>query len=172
MKAFHILTAILTFFLSFFLASFNAVAADNGRFTYRDPVFPKKRLTINVSERIFQIADVAIPMSVCGSDDDYICVLSDGFYFHKPSEGIESKRKWKADGIRYTSDSEETISLWGKSHLIWRINGVGKQMHIIYLYSKDAGLVGFSFVDKKSGAKGTYLLDEKCGFGASNACEK
>jgi hypothetical protein len=153
-------------FLTVCFISLSAIADEREIYTYRDPIFPKKRLSINVSERFFQIAGVAIPMSICGNDEDYICVVSDGFYFHIPKSGELSNREWNVQGIRYTSENKEEVSIWGKLHSVSRISGVSKKMHIIYLYSKDSGLVGFSFVDKKSGAKGTYLLDGLCGFGA------
>lgn len=159
----------VTIFFCFLTACFfslSPAAAGHEVYTYRDPIFPKKRFSINVSERLFQIAGVAIPMSVCGNDEDYICVVSDGFYFHVPKTGELSSREWNVQGIRYTSENKEEVSIWGKLHSVSRISGVGRKMHIIYLYSKDSGLVGFSFVDKNSGAKGTYLLDGTCGFGA------
>jgi hypothetical protein len=161
--------------LSFAVASMlfptASLSAESGRYTYRDPIFPKRRLVVNVPDQAFQVADVALPMTTCKDGSRYICVESDGFNFHVPAE-VHSDSEWHAGGVSYKAEPEETISLLGKVFSVRRINGKGKNLHILYLYSVDNGLVGFSFVDDESGAKGTYLLDQACGFGAKPDCKE
>lgn len=145
-------------------------SAEPARYTYRDPIFPKKSLVINLSEKAFHIGGVALPMTVCKNDDSYLCVESDGFNFHIPKKD-HSRTAWQINGISYKAD-DERIAILGNNFSVRRINGKGKNLHIIYMFSSENGLIGFSFVDEKTGAKGTYLLDQNCGFGAKMECRE
>ena len=151
---------------------FPTAMAGEGVYTYRDPVFPDKSLSLNFRDDVFQIADVGMEMSSCVHEDEYFCIISDGFFIHIPKNGISFKRKWKIGNIEYRNENEQTVSVWGRSISVYRIHGQRGKMKIIYLYSVESGLMGFSFLDSKTGAKALYLLDAECGFGAFQGCGK
>ena len=86
----------------FFIIFVPKVIAGDGVYTYRDPVFPDKRLSLNLRDNVFQIADVGMIMSSCGPEDEYACIVSDVFLFTFQKMEFPSRKSGKSE----TSNTE------------------------------------------------------------------
>lgn len=139
-------------------------------YSYRDPVFPDKRISIDVTGGQFLIADVAVKFMECDKKKYAICLKTKAFSFLIPKKFKEGQKTWSDDEIKYAIESIGMHHILGWSGDLMRIRSDGKDGSTYFLYSKSTGLIAISFVDAKTGMHATYLLDGKCGFGAEPSC--
>lgn len=159
-----ILAAVLLTAFPFLMA----LAADEYR--YSDPLFPAKRMALRVSDKQFTMADMAEDLYVCGKESEFHCVRSATFKFEIPKVIKSGQRNWVVDGRKYQIEAIEKYSLRGATEELMRIREENASSSSIYLYSLKRGLVGIGFVNKGDRTYSTYLLEENCGFGASEVC--
>ena len=153
------------------LVIFNAACAHEA-YKYSDPLYPLKRVSINVTDRLFQIADVAESMTVCAINEPYICVSSRSFDFHFPRRLREGQTEWTVDGATYRVDNSYDYEISGRKSLVTRIIRTKGKEKTAYLFSDRYGLIGIAFFVGDPGPYVTFLLDAECGFGAPATCTR
>jgi hypothetical protein len=163
--------AYFTFAISLLFLS-RVANASGDVYTFRDSVFPEKRISIDISGKNFLVADSALKMSVCQDSDEFLCVVTDAFAFFVPKKIEQGQREWSVKAHKYVVESIERYGILGWNGSLMRIRGESTNGVTYFLYSKHAGLVGISIVAKNSGSHTTYLLDGKCGYGAAPACNQ
>lgn len=158
------------FLLATLFFSFQEANASDGKYTFRDPIFPEKRISIDVREETFLVADTALKMSTCKESDNFLCLVTDAFTFYAPRKIAKAQREWSGKGHKYLVESIANYGILGWNGPLMRIRGEGKEGVTYFLFSKNAGLVAISIVGKDTSAHATYLLDGKCGYGAMTDC--
>jgi hypothetical protein len=159
-KMLIITLAVLVLLLS------SCVKAD--RHTYINIYSPMSMFIIDQAESSFNIVDRATEAKFCEKNDAYYCVTSVAFNFHVPKVKLALDKEWKVDGKVYEIVSRFRDGLGGFSGMVYIIERQEENTKLKFLYSRQAGLVGFGGVSKDSSA--FYMLSSNCGFGHSQDC--
>ena len=106
----------------------------------------------------------------CSQDSEYICIRTDGFAFYFPKKISSSMKSWSAGGFAYNVSSMRSASYLGVKYDVFVIMQEVQKGSLFYLYSEKGGLLAL-------GGKGVdtsmvYLLESKCGYGASADCNE
>ncbi|KAB8172193.1 hypothetical protein FKV24_015235 [Lysobacter maris] len=149
------------------LVGLSGVVEAHEVFRYIDPAFPQKRIAIDVDRRQFLVADVGEDMEVCEPGSPFICVESETLSFHFPRVLGQGQAEWEAHGRKYRVESVENYELWGRQERLMRIRMDAQGQSTFYLYSEEVGLMGIGFVNPKTRAYVTYLIDGDRGFGSA-----
>jgi hypothetical protein len=139
-------------------------------YRYVDPTYPARRVTFDVSRGKYLVADVSQDMGVCAPNGAMQCIRAPGFAFHVPRDFDGKRKSWAADGNRYAVEATEVHEIWGQRQRLRRIRGESTGGAVLYLYSMDSGLMGFTLIGKDNRPVAVYLLAGRCGFGADPKC--
>lgn len=103
------------------------------------------QITIDLKSNIFSGPfDTYSKINKCNKNDFLLCLKSD--HFNACIVGNpESAIQWNCNGIDYVYKKNTIFNFFGKSIVVMII----ESKDIIYFYSKENGLIAFSFIDKE-----------------------
>jgi hypothetical protein len=136
---------------------------------YIDPIRPSDSITLQSNPSAFEVNDLFRAAVICDEKSNYICIVTEGFYFYVPKNLTKTVKRWNINGIEYKSHIEERILIFGILEEIYLIDRKEGNGTIRYLYSKKRGLIGIGGFTEKSSS--LFLLSSYCGFGAPETCK-
>lgn len=134
---------------------------------YTNPLDTKDMARIEKNPDSFSLGDVAFEAHFCGSQKDLICIKSRGFQFAVPRDINNSPSSWSFNKQKYIIKGKNTLTIFGDKYDVFLIDEVLNENKLRFLYSSTNGLIGFGGISNKK----IYLINSKCGFGASKRCK-
>ncbi len=155
---------IILFFVGALLTtSSRAIASED--IYYTDFANPPQQFVI-IENKGVVFGDILSPTEFCPAKSGYVCFSGGGLKFAAPKQ-IGQKSGWTFDGESYTVKQQVHFPILGIPVKAMFIEQNIKDGVLTYIFSEERGLLGFR-LDGKSHR--FFLLENKCGFGASPNC--
>ncbi len=151
-----------------FICQFENAFAD--QWLYINPLKPDEHLSIETNPDAIGMYGIQEQAKYCKQDNEFICINSVEFQFYVPRNSLWLGKTWSIGDVKYQVTSKKKVMLFGIKDVIYYIDQYGRDHILKFLYSTSRGLVGIGGVSEKSSA--IFLVDVKCGYGASSKCSE
>ncbi len=158
----------MRFFMTL-LACLISLSVSAEQWIYKDIIDQERVIRIETNPDNMAVDGKMSSATFCAADAEYICIRADDFSFHFPKYISSSTRSWSVDGCSYSVSSHHHASYFGVKYEVYVVTKDIGNGTIYYLYSKEGGLLGIG--GKGADTSTMYLVDSKCGYGASLTCE-
>lgn len=149
------------------VAFLSACSAAPETFVYRE-LRSGIAITLDMSKGIVTNEHTERSISACDSASGFFCIM-DGFTFVVPRNFSPESKTWKYKDRVFKHVRTDRIKLFGEEISAHRIEYAEGDAILWYLFAEHRGLV--SFGSAVNGSTTTaYVLETKCGFGASARC--
>jgi hypothetical protein len=146
-------------------AAFCSLAGDE--VVYFDLSNPSRQFV--VGERGASLGKMLFPVDVCPPSSEYICFNGAGVYFSVPRKARQLD-KWQHADVDYVIVARQRMFFLGEVVDAIFIEGKGKnRADFRYTYSYDRGLMSVDISAPGENGR-SFLLEGRCGFGASMKC--
>jgi len=154
------------------LIAFNASQAfaknDVGVYTYTE-LTAGFMMQLNTIEMTISNGHNVISVKDCKDKLGYKCMVAKGPFFIFPTSNISVGMGWEHEGQRFNVVRKVDRQILGKKYAVFIIEQKDGDDTYWYLFSREVGLLAFGV--KNSKLTSTFILNERCGFAASNRCK-